>query len=280
MVRIVLYAVGESCHIASAGAKQIPAGRMKMAGRLKGKTVLVTAAGQGMGRAAAIAMAREGAKVFATDINKDALAEVKGQARGIKTYLLDVTKPKQVAKIIEKTGPVDVLFNCSGSVHHGTIMDCDDAAWDFSFELNVRAQYRMAKAVIPGMLERGGGSIINMASVVSSIKGAPARFVYGATKAAVIGMTRSIAIDFIKQNIRCNAICPGTIDTPSLRQRVEKLGEQMGGYDKAREWFLSRQPTGKLADADDVAPLIVWLASDESSFVTGQNHIIDGGWSI
>jgi 2-keto-3-deoxy-L-fuconate dehydrogenase len=280
MVRIVLYAVGESCHIAGAGAKQIPAGRMKMAGRLKGKTVLVTAAGQGMGRAAAIAMAREGAKVFATDINKDALAEVKGQARGIKTYLLDVTKPKQVAKIIEKTGPVDVLFNCSGYVHHGTIMDCDDAAWDFSFELNVRAQYRMAKAVIPGMLERGGGSIINMASVVSSIKGAPARFVYGATKAAVIGMTRSIAIDFIKQNIRCNAICPGTIDTPSLRQRVEKLGEQMGGYDKAREWFLSRQPTGKLADADDVAPLIVWLASDESSFVTGQNHIIDGGWSI
>jgi 2-keto-3-deoxy-L-fuconate dehydrogenase len=251
-----------------------------MAGRLKGKTVLVTAAGQGMGRAAAIAMAREGAKVFASDINKDALAEVKGQARGIKTYLLDVTKPKQVAKIIEKTGPVDVLFNCSGYVHHGTIMDCDDAAWDFSFELNVRAQYRMAKAVIPGMLERGGGSIINMASVVSSIKGAPARFVYGATKAAVIGMTRSIAIDFIKQNIRCNAICPGTIDTPSLRQRVEKLGEQMGGYDKAREWFLSRQPTGKLADADDVAPLIVWLASDESSFVTGQNHIIDGGWSI
>ena len=251
-----------------------------MTGRLKGKTALVTAAGQGMGRSAAIAMAREGAKVIATDINKDALAEVKGQARGIKTYLLDVTTPRQVERIIEKVGPVDVLFNCSGYVHHGTILDCDDAAWDFSFELNVKAQYRMAKAVIPGMIERGGGSIINMSSVVSSIKGAPSRFVYGATKAAVIGMTRSIAVDFVKQNVRCNAICPGTIDTPSLRQRMERLGEQMGGYDKAREWFLSRQPAGKLADADDVAPLIVWLASDESSFVTGQNHVICGGWSI
>jgi 2-keto-3-deoxy-L-fuconate dehydrogenase len=251
-----------------------------MAGRLKGKTALVTAAGMGMGRAAAIAMAREGAKVIATDINKDALAEVKSQARGIKTYLLDVTKPRQVARIVEKAGPVDVLFNCSGFVHHGTILECDDDAWDFSFNLNVKAQFHMAKAVLPGMIERGGGSIINMASVVSSIKGAPSRFVYGATKAAVIGMTRSIAADFVKQNIRCNAICPGTIDTPSLRQRIETLGEEMGGYDKAREWFLSRQPTGKLADADDVAPLIVWLASDESSFVTGQNHIICGGWSI
>jgi len=251
-----------------------------MAGRLKGKTALVTAAGQGMGAAAAIAMAREGAKVFATDINKDALAEMKSQARGIRTYVLDVTRPKQVARVVEKVGPVDILLNFSGYVHHGTILECDDTAWDFSFELNVKSQYRMAKAVLPGMIEKGGGSIINMASVVSSIKGAPSRFVYGATKAAVIGMTRSIAADFVKQGIRCNAICPGTIDTPSLRARVEALGEKMGGYDKAREWFLSRQPTGKLADAEDVAGLIVYLASDESSFVTAQNHIIDGGWSI
>ena len=165
-------------------------------------------------------------------------------------------------------------------MHAGTVLDCSEADWDFAFNLNVRSQFRTIQAFLPGMLAKGSGSIINIASVAGSIKGAPNRFVYGATKAAVIGMTRSIAIDFIKQNIRCNAICPGTIDTPSLRQRVEKLGEQMGGYDKAREWFLSRQPTGKLADADDVAPLIVWLASDESSFVTGQNHIIDGGWSI
>lgn len=251
-----------------------------MAGKLKGKTALVTAAGQGIGKASAIAMAREGAKVFATDINKEALAQVKQEQRGIRTYLLDVTKPRQVAKVVERVGNVDILFNCSGFVHHGTILECDDAAWDFSFDLNVKSQYRMAKAVLPGMVENGGGSIINMASVASSIKGAPSRFVYGATKAAVIGMTRSIAIDFIKQNIRCNAVCPGTIDTPSLRQRVEKLGEDMGGYDKAREWFLSRQPTGALATAEDVAGLVVYLASDDATFVTGQNHIIDGGWSI
>ncbi|MGB7205826.1 MAG: SDR family oxidoreductase [Anderseniella sp.] len=251
-----------------------------MAGRLKGKTALVTAAGMGMGRAAAIALAREGAKVFATDINKEALAETKSMARGIRTFILDVTKPKQVARVVEKTGPVDILVNFSGFVHHGTILDCDDAAWDFSFELNVKSQYRMAKAVLPGMIGKGGGSIINMASVVSSIKGAPSRFVYGATKAAVIGMTRSIATDFVKQGIRCNAICPGTIDTPSLRQRMETLGKEMGGYDKARDWFLSRQPTGKLADASDVSGLVVWLASDESTFVTGQNHIICGGWSL
>jgi len=259
---------------------QIPQGGNKMAGKLKGKTALVTAAGQGIGKAAAIAMAREGAKVFATDINKDALAQVKQEQRGIRTYLLDVTKPRQVTKVVDRVGPVDILFNCSGFVHHGTILECDDAAWDFSFDLNVKSQYRMAKAVLPGMLENGGGSIINMASVASSIKGAPSRFVYGATKAAVIGMTRSIAIDFIKQNIRCNAVCPGTIDTPSLRQRVEKLGEEMGGYDKAREWFLARQPTGALATAEDVAGLVVYLASDDATFVTGQNHIIDGGWSI
>ena len=251
-----------------------------MAGKLKGKTALVTAAGQGIGKASAIAMAREGAKVFATDINKDALAQVKQEQRGIRTYLLDVTKPRQVTKVVERVGPVDILFHCSGFVHHGTILECDDAAWDFSFDLNVKSQYRMAKAVLPGMLENGGGSIINMASVASSIKGAPSRFVYGATKAAVIGMTRSIAIDFIKQNIRCNAVCPGTIDTPSLRQRVEKLGEEMGGYDKAREWFLARQPTGALATAEDVAGLVVYLASDDATFVTGQSHIIDGGWSI
>lgn len=251
-----------------------------MAGRLKGKTALVTAAGMGMGRSGALALAREGARVIATDINKDALAETKSMVRGIRTYVLDVTRPKQIACVVDKVGPVDILLNFSGFVHHGTILECDDAAWDFSFDLNVKAQYKMAKAVLPGMIEKGGGSIINMASVASSIKGAPSRFVYGATKAAVIGMTRSIAVDFINQGIRCNAICPGTIDTPSLRQRIETLGEQMGGYDKARDWFVSRQPTGKLAAADDVAGLIVWLASDESSFVTGQSHIIDGGWSL
>jgi 2-keto-3-deoxy-L-fuconate dehydrogenase len=251
-----------------------------MAGVLKGKTALVTAAGQGMGRAAAIAMARAGARVFATDIDKESLTALKAEQRGIRTYVLDVTKPKQIARIVEKTGPVDVLFNCAGFVHHGTILECEEPDWDFSFDLNVKGQYRMAKAVLPGMIEAGGGSIINMASVASSIKGAPSRFVYGATKAAVIGMTRSIAIDFIKQNIRCNAVCPGTIDTPSLRQRIEKLGEEMGGYEKAREWFVARQPSGELAAAEDVAGLIVYLASDDSRFITGQNLIIDGGWSI
>lgn len=242
-------------------------------GRLTGKTALVTAAGQGIGRASALAMAREGARVIATDINAAALAEL--AASGVHTRVLNVRDGAAVAACAAEVGAVDVLFNCAGFVANGTILDCSEEDWAFSFDLNVTAMYRMNRAFLPAMIAAGGGSIINMASVASSIIAAPNRFVYGATKAAVIGMTKAIAADFITKGIRCNAVCPGTVDTPSLHDRMSAGGD----YEAARRAFLARQPTGKLATAEDIAGLVVFLASEESAFVTGVAHVIDGGWS-
>lgn len=242
-------------------------------GRLTGKTALVTAAGQGIGRASALAMAREGARVIATDVNDAALKDLADQ--GLDARHLNVRDAGAIAALAADLGAVDVLFNCAGYVANGTILDCSEEDWTFSFDLNVTAMYRMNKAFLPAMVDAGGASIINMASVVSSTIAAPNRFVYGATKAAVIGMTKSIAADFITKGIRCNAICPGTVDTPSLHDRMRALGD----YETARKAFLARQPTGKLAQADDIAGLVVFLASDESAFVTGTAHVIDGGWS-
>lgn len=242
-------------------------------GRLTGKTALVTAAGQGIGRAAALAMAAEGARVIATDINDKAVAEL--AAAGLEARVLNVRDGAAVAALADELGAVDVLFNCAGFVANGTILDCSEEEWDFSFDLNVKAMYRMCRAFLPAMIGAGGGSIINMASVASSVIAAPNRFVYGATKAAVIGMTKALAADFITRGIRCNAICPGTVDTPSLQDRMRASGD----YETARAAFLARQPTGKLARAEDIAGLIVFLASDEAAFVTGTAQVIDGGWS-
>jgi 2-keto-3-deoxy-L-fuconate dehydrogenase len=242
-------------------------------GRLHGKRAFITAAGQGIGRASALAMAREGAHVIATDVNADALASL--AAEGIETHLLNVRDPAAIAKAAKAAGDVNVLFNCAGFVAAGTILDCDEDQWAFSFDLNVTALYRMCRAFLPGMIANGGGSIINMASVASSIIAAPNRFAYAGTKAAVIGLTKSIAADFITQGIRCNAVCPGTVDTPSLRQRMAETGD----YEAGRKAFLARQPTGKLAQAEDIAGVVVFLASDDSAFCTGTAQVIDGGWS-
>jgi 2-keto-3-deoxy-L-fuconate dehydrogenase len=239
--------------------------------RLAGKTALVTAAGQGIGRAAAELFASEGATVVATDINADAL----GHIAGCRTHRLDVRDPAQVAAAISQAGPIDVLFNCAGYVHSGTILDCDESAWSASLDINLTSMYRLIGAALPGMLVRGQGSIINMSSVAGSIKGVPNRFVYGVTKAAVIGLTKSIAADFVAKGIRCNAICPGTVDTPSLHERLTATGD----YAAAWTAFTSRQPMGRLGRPSEIASLALYLASDESAFVTGQCHIIDGGWS-
>ena len=248
-----------------------------MTDRLAGKTAFITAAGQGIGRATAEAFVREGARVIATDINDELLADL-ARAVGCETRRLDVTDASAVlAASIEANakGTVDVLFNGAGYVHSGSILDCDEKAFDFSFDLNVRAMYRVTRAFLPPMLKKGVGSIINVASVASSIKGAPNRFVYGATKAAVIGMTKSIAADFITQGIRCNAICPGTVDTPSMRGRVAAQGDPQ----KALAAFVARQPIGRLGSAEEIAALVVYLASDESGYTTGTTHVVDGGWS-
>jgi 2-keto-3-deoxy-L-fuconate dehydrogenase len=247
-----------------------------MTQRLANKIALVTAAGQGIGRATAEAYAREGARVIATDINEANLATLVGCT----VRRLDVTDPAAIAALAAELGPIDILFNCAGFVDGGTILDCDDRAWDFSFDLNVRAMYRMMRAFLPGMLERGGGSIINMASVASSIKGAPNRFVYGASKAAVIGMTKSVAADFVARNVRCNAICPGTIESPSLRDRIASQAQSSGqSTDAVEAQFVARQPLGRLGRAEEIAALAVYLASDESAFTTGTTQVIDGGWS-
>jgi 2-keto-3-deoxy-L-fuconate dehydrogenase len=247
-----------------------------MGERLKGKTAIVTAAAQGIGRASAIAMAREGAKVFATDIREDLLETLAKQQTGIETFFLNVLKQEDVDTAAKRVGLPDILLNGSGYVHAGTILDTDDKAWDFSFDLNVKAHYRMIKAFMPGWLERGRGTIINISSAASSIKGVANRFVYGATKAAVIGMTKALAADFTSKGIRVNAICPGTVDSPSLTERLKATGD----YEKAKTAFIARQPMGRMADAAEIGHLVVYLASDESAFVTGQTFVIDGGWSV
>lgn len=247
-----------------------------MTGKLAGKTALVTAAAQGIGRCAAVALARNGARVFATDIRPDLLATLASEEPSIVTFTLNVLEQPEIAAAVAQTGPIDILFNCAGFVHHGTILDCSDRDWDFSFGLNVTSHFHMTKAYLPGMLEKGSGNIINMSSVASSIKGAPNRFAYGATKAAVIGMTKALAADFVSKGIRCNAICPGTVETPSLHDRMRAQGD----FEKARAAFVARQPMGRLAQPEEIANLVVYLASDDSAFITGQTFVIDGGWSL
>jgi 2-keto-3-deoxy-L-fuconate dehydrogenase len=243
--------------------------------RLKGKVALVTAAGQGIGRASALAMAAEGAKVWATDVNPELLKSYQGVAN-ITTATLDVLNKSAIAELIAQMPPLNVLFNCAGVVHNGSVLQATDEQWEFAFQLNVRAQYWAIQAALPAMLMQGTGSIINMASVCGSIKGLPNRFLYGASKAAVIGLTKSVAADFVAQGIRCNAICPGTVDTPSLQDRINAYDDPVA----ARQNFIARQPMGRLAQAHEIAPLVVFLASDESAFVTGQAYSNDGGMTI
>ena len=245
-----------------------------MTGRLQGKTAVVTAAGQGMGRAAVLAFLREGASVWATDIDAGKL-EALGAEAGLRTRRLDVLDPAAIQGFSQEAGAPDILFNCAGFVHNGAILDCDEAAFDFSVDLNIRAMYRMIRAFLPGMIARGGGSIVNMASVASTVIAAPNRFIYGTTKAAVIGLTKSVALDYVGKGIRANAICPGTVESPSLQDRMRALGD----YDQARAGFIARQPMGRLGTAEEVAELVVYLASDESAFMTGNAIVIDGGWA-
>jgi 2-keto-3-deoxy-L-fuconate dehydrogenase len=243
--------------------------------RLKGKIAFITAAGQGMGRAAALAFAAEGARVWATDIDAKLLESLAGTAN-VTTRRLDVTDGAAVERLAQEVGDVDCLFNCAGYVHHGTIVDCSEAEWDKSFDINIKSMYRVTRAFVPGMLRRGKGSIINMSSVASSIRGVPNRVAYGTTKAAVLGFTKAIAADYVKQGIRCNAVCPGTIDTPSLQGRINALPDPV----QARKDFVARQPMGRLGTTDDIAPLLVYLASDESAFATGVAFSVDGGMTI
>lgn len=243
--------------------------------RLKGKTALVTAAGQGIGYASAMAMAAEGATVWATDINPTLLERFKGHA-SIHTHVLDVMDKAAIKALATKIPTIDVLFNCAGFVHAGTVLEATDEDWDFAFDLNVRSQFWMIQAILPGMLAKKNGSIINMASIASSIRGLPNRFVYGATKAAVVGLTKAVAADYVTQGIRCNAVCPGTVDTPSLQDRINAYADPT----EARKQFISRQPMGRLATAEEIAPVVVFLASDDSTFSTGNLYSVDGGMTI
>jgi len=243
-------------------------------GRLAGKRALITAAGQGIGRATALAFAREGAHVLATDIDETLLARLAESDARIEVARLDVRDDAAVAAIAAR-GPFDVLFNCAGFVHHGTVLDCTPEQWTTALDLNVTSMFRTLRAVLPGMLARGKGSIVNMSSVASSVKGAPNRCAYGTTKAAVIGLTKSVAADFVSKGIRCNAVCPGTVQTPSLDERIAAQGDPVA----ARAAFIARQPLGRVGDSDEIAALVVYLASDESAYTTGAIHVIDGGWS-
>jgi 2-keto-3-deoxy-L-fuconate dehydrogenase len=247
-----------------------------MSGRLAGKIAFVTAAGQGIGQATAIAFADEGALVWATDVNESSLAALTHDRPNMRTCRLDVRETQDVIDCAAEVGTIDILFNCAGYVHHGSILDCSEKDWDFSFDLNVKSMYRTCRAFLPAMLKAGEGNIINMSSAASSIKAAPNRFVYGSTKAAVIGLTKAIAADFIRSGIRCNAICPGTVQSPSLEQRIAKQGD----IEKARSEFVARQPMGRIGRPEEIAALAVYLASDESSYTTGQIHIIDGGFTL
>ncbi|MBL0421892.1 SDR family oxidoreductase [Ramlibacter sp. AW1] len=243
--------------------------------RLKNKTALVTAAGQGIGRASVLAMAAEGAQVLATDVNPALLEAYEGVTH-VTTATLDVTDKAAIGRIVAQMPRVDVLFNCAGVVHNGSILQATDAEWEFGFNLNVRAQFWAIQAVLPKMLEAGGGSVINMSSACSSLKGLPNRFIYGATKAAVIGLTKAVAADYVRAGIRCNCIAPGTVDTPSLAERINSYADPV----QARKDFVARQPMGRLAQAHEIAPIIVYLASDESVFATGQVFSVDGGMTI
>jgi 2-keto-3-deoxy-L-fuconate dehydrogenase len=255
-----------------------------MTKRVEGKTVLVTAAGAGIGRASALMLAREGAKVFATDVDMAALESLKGEAGGLDLVIdrLDVTSDGAVAAMASKIGPVQGLLNCAGFVSADTVLTCEEKAWDFSFELNAKAMFRTIRNFLPGMLEAGrGGSIVNMASVCSSVTGLPNRFAYGASKAAVIGLTKSVAADFVAQGVRCNAICPGTVESPSLRGRIQAQAEKTGRtLDEVRADFVARQPMGRLGRPEEVAALVTYLISDEAAFTTGSIHLVDGGLAI
>ena len=243
---------------------------------LANKRVLITAAAQGIGRASVLAFRDAGAQVIATDLNIEALHDIPG----IQTLSLDVTRASDIDAISQQVGNVDVLFNCAGYVHSGAVLDCDEQAWQFSFDLNVTAMYRMIRAFLPGMLSNGGGSIINMASVASSVKGVPNRFAYTASKAAVIGLTKSVATDYVRQGIRCNAICPGTVDSPSLRQRIAQQALEQGRSEaEVYQAFVDRQPMGRIGHAEEIAQLALYLASDASSYTTGTTQVIDGGMS-
>ncbi len=244
-------------------------------GRLAGKTILITAAGQGIGRATAELFAAKGGKVIASDINDDALAEL-SEIKGITPYKLDVTDGAAVSAAVADLPALDVLFNCAGYVAHGDILECSEKDWDFSFELNVKSMYRLIKLTLPAMLENGGGSIINISSVASSMLGVPNRFAYGASKAAVIGLTKAVAADYITKGVRCNAICPGTVDSPSMHDRLRATGD----YETALKDFIARQPMGRIGTPEEIAALALYLASDDSAFTTGQALAIDGGWTI